>query len=460
MAESGITSLVSPPSVPDRSSGWVWWAVVFALRPVRLAYHRPLRALLVCGAILVATAALLVGGLLAYFEYHLRVARREVDLGHNAVATRHLWSCRWVRPEQREVLLLASRVARRSGSWSESELLLDRYWERYGDDEALVLERLLDRATRGDVDSAAPHLLSRIEQGGPEANLAREALITGLVYRFRWAEAVGLLDSWLSQAPDTTTALLLRGKLQEQRRQTSEALLTYRRMLELDPAHDEARLRLATLLLILRQGGEAATHLGYLRQTLPDNPIIHTQWAQALALQGRTAEARAALDDCLRAHPDQPAALTEGGRFALTDGDDRAAEEYFSHALRLDPGNLATRNLHLMVLVRSGKTAEADKERVRIATLEADGERIDKLISGPLQNTPNDPAVHHEIGMIALRAGQPIEALRWFQSSLQVGPNYLPTHQILATYYHETGNPVLAAKHRAISQRLSAPKGP
>ena len=113
-----------------------------------------------------------------------------------------------------------------------------------------------------------------------------------------------------------------------------------------------------------------------------------------------------------------------------------------------------------MVLARSGKTAEAEKERVRIATLEADGERIDKLVSGPLQKTPNDPAVHHEIGMIALRAGQPIEALRWFQSSLQVGPNYLPTHQILATYYHETGNPVLAAKHRAISQRLSAPKGP
>jgi Tfp pilus assembly protein PilF len=80
---------------------------------------------------------------------------------------------------------------------------------------------------------------------------------------------------------------------------------------------------------------------------------------------------------------------------------------------------------------------------------------MDHLIAGPLQTTPNDPAIHHRIALIALRAGQPKEGLRWLQSALQVDPDHLPTHQTLAGYYHSTGNPVLAARHRAIAQRLA-----
>jgi Tfp pilus assembly protein PilF len=87
--------------------------------------------------------------------------------------------------------------------------------------------------------------------------------------------------------------------------------------------------------------------------------------------------------------------------------------------------------------------------------LKSDLDRMNDLISGPLQNTPNDPAIHHQIAVIALHAGQPSEALRWLQSALQVGPDHLPSHQTLAGYYQATGNPVLAARHRAIAQRLA-----
>jgi tetratricopeptide (TPR) repeat protein len=399
-------------------------------------------------------------GLFLWFHSHLQDASEEVGQGHNAAAIRHLRNCQWLFPEHRKVLLLESRVARRSGAWVEAESLLDRYWARYGDDDAVVLERLLLRTTRGDLENSVAALRRQIEADGPEADVVREALITGLQYRFRWRDAEADIEDWLRRSPDQPTALLLRGKLQEQRRLTSHALLTYRHLLEVDPRHDEARLRLSTLLLQQRQGEEAVLHLGYLRQTLPDNPVVATEWAQALALQGRTSESRAALDDCLRAYPYHPMALAERGRFALAAGDDRAAEEDFALSLQSDPGNQATRNMYAMVLGRNGKAVEAAQERERIAALEADGTRIEELISGPLQNRPNDPAIPYEIGMIALRAGQLSEALRWFQNSLQVGPNYLPTHQILTTYYHETGNPVLAAKHRAISQRLSGLKGP
>ena len=76
------------------------------------------------------------------------------------------------------------------------------------------------------------------------------------------------------------------------------------------------------------------------------------------------------------------------------------------------------------------------------------------MISGPLQANPNDPAVHHQIATIALRAGQSVEALRWLESALRVDPGYLPAHQTLTRYYYATGNPVLAARHRAIARQL------
>ena len=44
------------------------------------------------------------GGLMLWFDYHLRAATRDVEKGHNAAATRHLRLCQWVRPEQRDVL--------------------------------------------------------------------------------------------------------------------------------------------------------------------------------------------------------------------------------------------------------------------------------------------------------------------------------------------------------------------
>jgi Flp pilus assembly protein TadD len=388
-----------------------------------------------------------------WFDHHLRAAAREAARGHDAAAARHLRLCQWVRPEQRDVLLLGARVARRSALWDEAQALLERYSARHGDDEPVVLERLLLRAASGELDASAPQLADRIRPGRPEAGLAREALVSGLQYRFRWAEAERVLGDWLAAAPDDTAAILLRGKLQEQRLQPGEALLSFRRVLDLDPEHDEARMRLTALLLADRRGGEAETHAEYLRRRLPANPEVRVQWARAVGLQGRAADARAALDDVLRAHPEYPPALAERGRLAAEDGD-AAAEEYLERAARSDPGNVPTRHQYSLALARNGKKAAADREQAAARALEADHERINALVTGRLQASPNDPAVHHEIGLIALRSGQPAEALRWFQWALQVDPAHLPAHQSLAAFYHQTGNPALAARHRATVQKL------
>jgi tetratricopeptide (TPR) repeat protein len=405
--------------------------------------------------------AISVIGLYFWTHYHLRVARRAVDRGHNAVAISHLLRCRLIRPDDPEVLLLSARVARRGGAWAEAEALLDRYWRLHGDDDALVLERLLFQATRGEVESARPLLEARIDQDDPAApagsrraaRLAREALIAGLLHRFRLHEASVAIDRWLAREPESTLGLLSRGKLEELREQSGEALVTYRRLLDLDPQHDEARLRLTTILLRLGEGEEALAHLQHLRRRLPHHPEVLMQLGQALDLQGQTSEARAVLDECLRRHPDHAGTLAERGRLARRE-DGEQAEEYLRRAIELDPGNGRTRYQFYLTLNQNGKKAEAARELEALRRLEADVQRINELLRVQLQKTPDDAAVYHEVALIARRAGLTKESLRWLHSALQVDATHLPTHRALVTHYRETGNPILAARHRAIAQRL------
>ncbi len=153
----------------------------------RLA-SRPRRALAVLALLaLIALAAWPLGqaGLAAY---HLRAGRRAVALYHNPQAQDHLQACLRLRPREPEALLLAARVARRVGSFELAGQCLDRCQD-VGDAEALVLERVLLRAARGEVDEVSAYCRARVETDHPAAPLVREALAAGLTRAYRLQEA-------------------------------------------------------------------------------------------------------------------------------------------------------------------------------------------------------------------------------------------------------------------------------
>ncbi len=426
--------------------------------PRSARFGRRLLRLILALAILTLFAACATGlGFRVWFTRQLDHARTELARGHNAAAVRYLQKCQRYRPDDREVLLLSSRAARKSGATDEAEFLLDRATLLYGDDPELVTERLYLRVSRGEIESVGVTVLARIREGGTDTALAREALITGLVTRFRWTEATKHLNDWLAIDPQATAALLLRGKLEEQRLAFGPAKETYQAIVDRDPEHDEARLRLTTLLLADRRGNEALPHLEILRQRLPDLPEVMVQWSRALASVGRVEESRTALLQCLEKHPNFAPALAERGSQLLVEGDEPEAERFLAKAVALDPGNVVARNQYSLALSRNNKRDLAAREEESIAALKTDLDRIGDLISGPLQARPNDPQVHYDIAQIALRSGQVREALQWFTSAIRVDPNHTPTHRVLATLYHELDNPVLAARHRALAQRGGTP---
>ena len=426
----------------------------------RFLWRRPGRTFGILA--LLALIGLVFGGvaLFLWFDYHLRAARRATEQGHNPVAIEHLLACRRLRPDSPEVLLLSARVARCSGAWGEAETLLDHYWGLRGDDDALVFERLLLRATQGEEEATRLLLRTRTGADDPSAPVAWEAVVSGLIYRFRLKEAETEIGRWLERDPDSPPALLALGKLQEQRDESSEARQTYRRLVEIDPEHDQARMRMTTILIQLSRAEEALPHLEYLRARLPHHPELLVQSAQALDMLGRADEARATLDECLRHHPDHASALLERGRIARQDGDALLAEEYLGRSVRLDPGNVTAHYQYSLVLTSNGKKAEAAKEEAAVQRIQADGERIKDLLQGRLQQKSDDPSAYHEVALIAMRAGRPKEALRWLLEALRVDPDHAPTHRTLAALYHELGNPILSSRHRAIAQRLGGQPKP
>jgi tetratricopeptide (TPR) repeat protein len=428
----------------------------FLLFPFRFAIRRPRRAALLLVTALVFLSAAVAGAGLVWFYGQLDAAREDARRWHNTEAVKHLSNCNRLWSDHPEVLLLSSRVARRMGAWTSADDFLARYAKKYGEDERLSFERLLHRASQGELESTMAALKAHAVEGGPNSRLAREAMIIGLTRRFLWQEARMMIAAWLSESPDDPVALLFLGKVLEEQKGLEEAIQTYRRVISLDMGQVEARLRLASLLVVRRHGDEALAIISVLRNKLPDHPEVQVLWAQSLALVGRGSEARAAIDEALKAYPDNPGALMEKGGYALLDGDEKSAVEYLRRAAQLDPGNPIARNQYALALARSGNLEESKKEYEKIRQLEADSTRVSELVGHSLQQRPNDPAIHYEIATIALRSGQIQEALRWFESALRVDPNHLPTHAALADLYFQLDNPILAARHRAIAQQLAS----
>jgi tetratricopeptide (TPR) repeat protein len=236
-----------PPAAPARRPflGRLAGAFLFLLRrPGRTAVVVVLTALIGVGAWMV--------GVQAWGHYQLEAARRAVERYHNRQARDHLQAYLKVWPHDAAALLLAARTARRTGAFAEAEDLLNSYEGSRGkDDQDLILERVLLQAQRGRVDKVGAFCLARVRDNDPSAPLVLEAQTAGLLRTYRVVEADERMKTWLKLKPDDCQALLFQGIWYDLRGQTPEASANYRRVIDLDPENEEARMRLTALCGVL-----------------------------------------------------------------------------------------------------------------------------------------------------------------------------------------------------------------
>jgi tetratricopeptide (TPR) repeat protein len=404
-----------------------------------------------------------VAGVNLWAGYHLQAARSSLDKYHNAEAIDHLRACMTVWPHHPETLLLAARAARRQGEFAQAESFQDQYRRARGsEDDDLILEDMLLLAQRGEVLRAARFCKQLVEDGHPATPLILEAMANGYLNRFRLQDAMACLQDWLKRQPDNPQAVFLEGRVYDQGLNLRQALTCYRRALRLDPEHDDARQYLAGKLLDLAQAPEALPHLKYLRERLPDNPLIPVLLARCRHQLGQVAAAERILDEQLARAPNDSLALTERGSLALQRGQVKAAEAWLRRAAVRDPGNYLAHFLWHQALLRAGRDDEARQVQEHLKQMKKDMDRIMEIVTEKMQKSPRDPALLCETGLIALRAGAIDQGLEWLQSALTENPRYLPAHQALADFYERAGSPGRAAQHRraiAMARGASATAG-
>src|SRR5262249_5196915 len=280
---------------------------------------------------------------------------------HNPQAIRHLQACLRVWPTDGEVLLMTARAARRAGAYEEAAHSLEKYQQARGLDEKSSFEQLLLSAERN-VDQVAVVCRHHVEQGHPDAPLILEALTRGYLRQYRLPEARICVDRWRESQPDNVQALCLRGQFHlDYERASDRAVDDYRRAVELDPGHEEARLGLAIVYLESKNFAEAARHLDYLGRRQPDNLRVQVGLAQARHGLGAGAEAVRLLDAVLARQPGYAPALSLRGQIALERDQPEAAEALLRQAVERDPSDHQARYNLILCLHRNGKEGEVPR---------------------------------------------------------------------------------------------------
>jgi Flp pilus assembly protein TadD len=366
--------------------------------------------------------------------YHLRAARSELRRWHNAQAIRHLQVCHRIWPHDPDVLILAAQSARRVRGYEEAERLLKEYQDTRGLDDAYSLEQLLLSAERR-LDQVADLCFHYVDEGHPDTPLILEALTLGYLQQYRLGEARLCLDRWLQLYPDHPQALCLEGVYYlDYGHARSAAERSYRRVLELDPEHEEARLGLAVALLDDHNYEDAAQHLEYLRQCQPDNLSIQVGLADCLEGLDRQAEAVQIADSVLAQNPDFVPGLSLRGRLAIKQDQFVEAENWLHKAVRLNPNDHRARVALVQALNHNGKEQEAQQQQNLLDQLEKDLTRFNAIVTKEMVQRPRDPALHCELGQLLIRSGQNERGLHYLTNALRLDPQYAPARQALDNY--------------------------
>lgn len=125
-------------------------------------------------------------------------------------------------------------------------------------------------------------------------------------------------------------------QLEESDAEGAEA--TYRRVIELEPAHAHAYLNLGFMLCEVRRCGEALAvyEAGLLH--CADDPLLHYNRAVALESLGRSAEALSSYEACLQLQPDIADAHHNAALLYAQNGQKQLAIRHFGAYRRLQAG--------------------------------------------------------------------------------------------------------------------------
>ncbi|MCU0677439.1 MAG: tetratricopeptide repeat protein, partial [Myxococcota bacterium] len=192
-----------------------------------------------------------------------------------------------------------------------------------------------------------------------------------LVSLGRLDEAVGDFERALELDGSEPLALLGRAEARRELGELDGALADFERALEVDDSSARARVGVADVLRRLGRFDEALARFDAAIQRDPD-PSLLAGRAEVLRAQGRPMEALADLHTALESAPTHRAALLERSRtYAAMERFDDAARD-LDALLAQDGGDLEATYRRVVLLVRAGKTQDAESSAREAAERFAD----------------------------------------------------------------------------------------
>ena len=183
--------------------------------------------------------------------------------------------------------------------------------------------------------------------------------------------------------------------------------------------------------------------------------------AACLVNRGARDEAAQLLRDalCLDLEPHQAAAaLAELGQMNLEAGDDRAAAEILSQAVELDPISPRTRLTYATSLGRIGYQAEAEAERAAGRALSEKQVEMTNIVRR-IRRNPDNADLRAEAGAMFVGLGMSREAVRWYETAIQIDPWHDVSRRALIRIADEEGNSQAVAEHSSFLSDTVSPKG-
>ena len=138
----------------------------------------------------------------------------------------------------------------------------------------------------------------------------------------------------------------------------------------------------------------------------------------------------------------------ERGRLALELDQPAQAEAWLRRALAIDPSDRRAHHRLYQSLRLQGKEKEAEEQLVTSERLAADLKRLGEIMTETMNQRPNDPDLHCELGILYLRNGQERHGLHWLERALELNPQHRGAHQALADHYEKVGQAERAAWHK------------
>jgi tetratricopeptide (TPR) repeat protein len=426
MATSDVPASTALPASPRRRRRWYW---------------------------LLAGSVLLLAGAWAAAEgwanWQERLAAQALADDDMEAARRHIESALLVHRRRVSTLLLAARIRRLRGGYSEAEHYLLRCEKIEGMSEPVQLEWMLLRCQQDGVDELGPKLLTLAKKNHPQAPAILETLASVYMRHMRYLEALVCLDLWLTITPDSVRGLDWRGWVNYQLDHRQHADRDYQHLLELQPQRADIRLRLAQVLLESPRPADAVPHLEQLLREQPDNPDVATALARCRIDEGRTDEAQALLDKVLQDQPDHFDALMYRGKLECNLGRSDTAERWLKKALAVRPHDKEAHYLLYRCLqALPGRQKDAERAFAQWEQESKRQDRLTRLMRMELAAQPDNADLAREAGELFFEVGQDERGLFWLYRALAINPHHVPSRQALLAYYERTNQPDKAAEQR------------